>query len=291
MSAFGSDFLQKLEYLALVARRVYPRRLPIERRQATQRGRVEFADHRCYTPGDDDRYLDWNVYARTDDLAVKLFEPEHDLHVYLLLDVSASMATTPAKRQAALQVTAGLAYLALSHLDRVAVYPFARQPGPAFPLTRGKGRILSLLNYLNSLEPVAGGTDLARCARALLQRRPRRGLLVLISDLYDPDGPDPALDILRHQRDAMHVVHLTDPTETAPLRQGLLELVDAETAETRRVAVDAHLHSIYTQVYESFLSDARQACLQRGIGYTHRTTDVPFTEIVLNTLRESGGRP
>src|SRR5262249_52929931 len=146
---FDSDFLKKLEYLSLVSRRVFPRQLLAQRRTMQLGGGIEFADHREYTPGDDFRYLDWNVLARHDELLLKRFQEEEDLHVYLLLDCSRSMAYgDPVKFDYARQVAAALGYIALADLDRVAVIAFAGDIIADFPLTRGKARILSLLKFL-----------------------------------------------------------------------------------------------------------------------------------------------
>ena len=92
MALFDSEFLKKLEYLSLVSRRVFRGQLLAQRRTMQLGGGIEFADHREYTPGDDFRYLDWNVFARHDELLLKRFQEEEDLHVYFLLDFSRSMA-------------------------------------------------------------------------------------------------------------------------------------------------------------------------------------------------------
>src|SRR4051794_13911336 len=151
---FGSEFLQKLEYLSLVSRRVFRGQILAQRRTMQLGGGIEFADHRDYTPGDDFRNIDWNVYARHDELLLKRFQEEEDLHVYILLDSSKSMALgRPSKFDFARQVSAALAYIALADLDRVAVVGFAGEIVSDFPLTRGKSRILSLLKYLEGLQP------------------------------------------------------------------------------------------------------------------------------------------
>src|SRR3954454_15058734 len=160
---FDSEFLKKLEYLSLVSRRVFRGQLLAQRRTMQLGGGIEFADHREYTPGDDFRYLDWNVFARHDELLLKRFQEEEDLHVYILLDCSRSMdfGANP-KFDYARQVAAALAYIALADLDRVAVVAFAGDVVADFPLTRGKARILSLLKFLEGLEPRGDVTDLGR---------------------------------------------------------------------------------------------------------------------------------
>ena len=88
---FDDEFQRKLDYLALVSRRVFAGRLRAERRTKKSGSGVEFADHRDYQPGDDFRYLDWNVYQRFEKLLVRLYEEEEDLAIYFILDTSASM--------------------------------------------------------------------------------------------------------------------------------------------------------------------------------------------------------
>src|SRR5579872_2669433 len=161
MPLFDSNFLKQLEYLSLVSRRVFRGSLLAQRRTMQLGGGIEFADHRQYTPGDDFRYLDWNLYARHESLLLKRFQEEEDLHVYFLLDCSRSMAFgAPPKFDFARQVAAALAYIALADLDRIAVVGFANDILADFPLTRGKGRILALLKFLEALTPSGEDTCL-----------------------------------------------------------------------------------------------------------------------------------
>ena len=88
---FDDDFQRKLDYLALVSKRVFAGRMRAERRTKKTGAGVEFADHRDYQPGDDFRYLDWNVYQRFDRLLLRLFEEEEDLAIYFIVDASTSM--------------------------------------------------------------------------------------------------------------------------------------------------------------------------------------------------------
>src|SRR3954471_10028453 len=200
MPLFDSDFLKKLEYLSLVSKRVFRGSILAQRRTMQLGGGIEFADHREYTPGDDFRYLDWNLYARHDELMLKRFQEEEDLHVYFLLDCSRSMAFgQPAKFDLARQVTAALAYIALADLDRVAVVAYANDIVADFPLMRGKARILSLLKFLEELKPQGVSTDLSRVATGFVHRTQRRGLAIVVSDLYDPAGYERGLDLLRHR--------------------------------------------------------------------------------------------
>src|SRR3954451_20622484 len=85
---FDDEFQRKLESLALVSRRVFAGRMRAERRSKKKGSGVEFADHRAYAPGDDFRFVDWNVYRRFGKLLVRLFEEEEDLSIYFIIDCS-----------------------------------------------------------------------------------------------------------------------------------------------------------------------------------------------------------
>ena len=89
---FDDNFLGTLEYLHIIARKILSGQLKAERKSRKKGISIEFADHRPYSPGDDFRFIDWGVFFRTDQLFIKLFEEEEDLHVYILLDCSQSMA-------------------------------------------------------------------------------------------------------------------------------------------------------------------------------------------------------
>ena len=139
---FDSEFLKKLEYLSLVSRRTFQGRFLAQRRSKRLGNGIEFGDHQDYHPGDDLRYLDWNVFARFGSHLVKRFEEEEDLHVYFFLDCSQSMQSgKPNKFDYARKITAAIAYIALADLDRVSVVAFAENILDVFPLTRGKQHI------------------------------------------------------------------------------------------------------------------------------------------------------
>ncbi len=117
-------------------------RVPILRAASDQQlgGGIEFADHREYVAGDDFRYLDWNVFARHDELLLKRFQEEEDLHVYILLDCLEEHGVgNPSKFDYARQVAAALAYIALADLDRVAIVAFSGQIVADLPLMRWEG--------------------------------------------------------------------------------------------------------------------------------------------------------
>src|SRR5213080_2563642 len=142
---FDNKFLETLEYLHIIARKILSGQMKAERRSRQKGVSVEFADHRPYSPGDDFRFIDWNVFLRTDNLFLKLFEEEEDLHIYLLLDCSGSVDFgQPFKFHYLRPLAAAIGYLGLAGMDRVFILPFndALPKGAASVLTaRGKGKV------------------------------------------------------------------------------------------------------------------------------------------------------
>lgn len=286
---FDSEFLKKLEYLSLVSRRVFRGSLLAQRRTMQLGGGIEFADHRGYTPGDDFRYLDWNLYARHEALMLKRFQEEEDLHVYFLLDCSRSMEFgAPPKFDLARRVTAALAYIALANLDRISVAAFAGDIVADFPLTRGKGRILSLLRFLEELPYPGTQTDLARVIGGFSHRNQRKGLAIIVSDLFDPAGFERGLDMLRHRRYEPHVVQLHDRREADPKLLGDVELLDIETAAARKVTITERNLRRYKKIFEGHQQAVRLYCRNHGLGCTQTTSETPFDDLILKMMRTAG---
>src|SRR5262245_14896683 len=289
MALFGSDFLKKLEYLSLISKRVFRGQLLAQRRTMQLGGGIEFADHREYTVGDDFRYLDWNLYARHDQLLLKRFQEEEDLHVYVFLDCSRSMGFgKPPKFDFARQVAAALAYIALADLDRVAVVAFAGDILADFPLTRGKGRILALLKFLEELKPVGQVTDLGRVANGFVHRNQRRGLALVVSDLYDPAGFERGLDLLRHHRYEPNIVQIFDRKEANPDLLGDVELYDIETDRAQKVTVTERNLRQYRKIFDAFQESVLKYCRNYGLGCTRTSTEIPFDELILKMMRAAG---
>ncbi len=290
MALFDSDFLKKLEYLSLISRRVFRGSLMAQRRTMQLGSGIEFADHREYTPGDDFRYLDWNLYARHDELLLKRFQEEEDLHVYFLLDCSRSMAFGESpKFDFARQVAAALAYIALADLDRISVTAFADDIIADFPLTRGKGRILSLLKFLEGLAPVGQDTNLERVATGFIHRDQRRGLAIVVSDLYDPNGFARGLDLLRHRRYETRVIQIHDKYEREPPDMlGDVEMWDVESGLARKVTVTEKNLRQYRQLFDDYQDEVEGYCNRHSLGCTQTSTETAFDQLILRMMRQTG---
>ncbi|MFH5803446.1 DUF58 domain-containing protein [Alienimonas sp. DA493] len=283
---FPPDFLQRLEYLSLLSKRVFAGQLMAQKRTRQLGGGVEFADHRQYDPGDDFRHLDWNLYARHGELLLKRFQEEQDLHVYLLIDASKSMAHgAPPKFDLARQVAAALAYIALADLDRVAVVAFAGGVVEEMPLTRGKGRALALLQFLEKLEARGEETNLSNLVAEFLLRGRRSGLVAVLSDFYDPAGFSAPLSKLRHGGHEPHVVQIYDAAEADPGFLGDVELTDVESGRAvKRTVTEKDLRR-YREAFDGFRKELAAFCRSRGWGHTTSRSDVRFDDLVVSMMR------
>ena len=290
MPLFDSDFLKKLEYLSLISKRVFRGSLLAQRRTMQLGSGIEFADHRQYAPGDDFRYIDWNLFARHNQLLLKRFQEEEDLHVYFLLDCSRSMAFgAPSKFDFARQVAAALAYIALADLDRIAITAFANDIVADYPLARGKGRILSLLKFLENIEPQGEDTNLERVATGFIHREQRRGLVVVLSDLYDSNGFERGLDLLRHRKYEPHVVQMFDRYEREPADLlGDVEMWDVESGSSRKVTVTEKNLKQYRKLFAEFQDKVQGYCNRYALGCTRTSTEVAFDEVILRMMRQAG---
>jgi uncharacterized protein (DUF58 family) len=284
---FDDDFLETLEYLHIIARKILSGQLKAEQRSRQKGVSVEFADHRPYAPGDDFRFIDWNVFFRTEHLFLKLFEEEEDLYIYLLLDCSGSVDFgQPYKFHYLRRLTAAIGYLGLAGLDRVFVIPFSQalpRSAAGQLAARGKGKVFRLLHFLEGLK-AAGPTSLASCMKTFAGSRRKRGLAVVLSDFYDPDAIA-GLNALRYQKFEVFVVHVVSPQEAEPALLGDLRLIDAETGRFREVTLTEGLLRRYRETFGDWCATLEQFCRQGELGYVRCRTDVPFQETIIQMLR------
>lgn len=273
----------------MVSRKVFAGNLRAERRTHKVGSGIEFADHRAYARGDDFRYIDWNLYGRLDKLLLRLFEEEEDLHIYILIDVSDSMAigSPRPKLHYAMQVAAALTYVGLANLDRVAIIPFAGKLGEHLPLSRGKNRIHRVFEFLRSCD-IGGATMLADCMKTFVAQHKRRGLVVVISDFYDPQGFEHGINTLRYYKHEPFVLQVYDQREARPVLHGDLELVDCETGDTREVTVSKSLLDAYEREYERYCRELEAYCTKYAMAFFRTHTAIPFDQLVLTIFRSGG---
>jgi uncharacterized protein (DUF58 family) len=291
---FDSAFLSKLEQLYLLSRKLFRGEHHAERKSKQLGSSLEFADYRNYSGGDDLRMVDWNIYGRLDRLVVKLFEQEQDLHIDFLIDASASMrwprecdgVKTTSKLDAACRIAASLAYIGLANLDRVNLHWFGSTLEGDMGLSRGKSQFHKVLEFLRRVPDSPGQTDLLTSCQTFARRIKRRGLVFVLSDLFDPAGYEEALGLLRHNQFELHVVQVLDPSELRPRMTGDLRLVETENGTGFDVTANESLLRRYHEEIDLFLKNLAGFCMKRGIGYAQASTTIPFEDLVLKVLRD-----
>jgi uncharacterized protein (DUF58 family) len=282
------QLLAQLERLELVSRKVFRGRMKGERKSKRKGQSVEFADFRQYVPGDDLRFIDWNLFARMERLYLKLFLEEEDLHFYALIDTSTSMDFgEPTKLQFAKQLAASLGFIGLCRADRVKIETLgtsSRQPGPTL---RGRASLWRMLEYLEGIE-AGENVSLAEGVRNFCLRNSGKGILVLITDLMDKQGYEKAMRFLVAQQMDVYVLHVLCPEELNPEIKGDLKLIDCEDEDIAEVTVSRPLLDKYKRTLASFLDGAREFCTRRGMSYLMTSTETPVETLVANYLRKRG---
>jgi uncharacterized protein (DUF58 family) len=287
-----ADLIARIERLELVSRKIVSGRRKGERRSRRRGHSTEFADFRPYVPGDDLRFLDWNIYGRLDRLFLRVFLEEEDLRLDILIDVSPSMRFgDPDKLTYAKKIAAALGWVGLVHQDLVRIGAFADDTEIVFGPVRGRRHTRGLLSALESLEERKGKkTSIGTSARSFTTGSGRAGILVLITDFLERSDPAAALRTFaaRAATTDIFVVHILAPDEIRPRFEGDLRLIDAEEGDTADISISRPLLGAYEKRLDRFRGEIQQYCRRVGMHYLFTSTDVPFDELVLGFLQRRG---
>lgn len=246
----------------------------------------EFREYRAYVEGDDPRFVDWNVYARTDRTYIRRFEGETNTRLMILLDASASMgygSHSVTKLQYAKFVAAALAYMAARQHDPVGLIVFDEQTRQYRPPTARSGALQGLIHAVDAV--TAGGrTDLARSFQSFREHLTRRGLVAVISDLYcDPAAMTRAVQPLAARGHDIMIFQLLDPHEIKPRWRDAVVLEDVETQQTLNISPD-YLETTYLERLDSHLASLRSAAASVGAHHALLPTDQPLDDALRRYL-------
>lgn len=263
---FDPQFLQSLSRLHLRAKRVAAGGRHADQRSRDLGAGIEFKDFRPYSAGDDFRAIDWTIYQRLGRVFLRLFEEMEDLPVYLVPDISRSLfLESPPRAKTGLRTALALASIALNQHDSVGIFPFSDQLDVLLRPQSGSGRIMRFASALAGLEP-GKTTNLHESLRKLMALRLRPGLLVLISDFFEPGGLAPALRQLGRMRHKLLLVQLFRKSDRDPDLQGDYELVDCETGEAASVSITPAIRDRYRKSYATFEEQLTGFARKRGAG-------------------------
>lgn len=283
---FTPHFLSQLETLRLRTRKEFLGSHTGSYSSPRRGTSLEFADYRRYAPGDDLRYLDWGIYARSDRLYVKLFREEVDLFAYFFVDASASMAFPSPKEKflPASHIAAALSYVVLANHDHVKLHLLGSL-SPASPFYRGRRRMADCIKFMRSTEP-DGGLELAAVLAEHLRRLRRPGKAILISDFLMPAASyQQGLNLLRGFNLDIAVIQVLSRPEVDPsLPAGSLALIDSESEAELRFQWDGAARHDYQARLAQHNLEIRSFCHQSGIHYSLYVTDRDLADFVLATL-------
>ncbi|MFZ1932852.1 MAG: DUF58 domain-containing protein [Thermoguttaceae bacterium] len=286
------QMLARLQALPLRARRMVEGYTAGVHRSPFHGFSIEFAEHREYSPGDDLRYLDWKVFGRTDKYYLKQFEEETNLVCHLLLDTSESMryqsdAAPASKLDYARRAAAALAYLVLHQQDSVGLVAFDSE---IRSLVRASSNPSHLKEILHVMEGTSAErkTSIGPIFHDLAERIKRRGIVIVLSDLFDDvDSLIKGLKHLRHRRHEVILMHVLDPAEVdfpferITLFRGL-ENLPSVLVEPRAI------RNAYLAEFGRYLRKLQTGCRAHAIDYVAMRTDRAL-EVTLASYLASRG--
>lgn len=253
---------------------------------------VEFADYREYTPGDDLRRIDWNMYGRFDKYFIRLFTDERQMHNQILIDGSASMEDGEGKGDYALKIAAALGFLSVQGMDRTSMKLIQGDS-----LINVGQRITgkeSFYSTVSELEEVCftGGADIGAAIKNNPETGFDDGLTVLISDFFTEADWKQAVDYLLYKKREVLLVQVVTATEASPDYYGRMQLVDAEAVDiddrkNMRMRITKSEYKAYVQALSDYLEDMKQFCRSRNVGYVRVNTSNPIEKELLNQLYET----
>ncbi len=264
---------------------------------------IEFAEHREYAPGDEIRHLDWTVLARTDRYYIKQYEQETNLRATICLDASASMGYGKAgggkkqkgpstegvtKFEYAAVLAASMAYMLSNQQDLVGLTAFDNDICFEIPQGNGPSHLDQIFTRLEKLQP-GKTTHVGAALHRLANKVPRRGLVILISDLLDdPDEILLALQHLRHARHQLIVVQVLDRSETDLTQTRAVTFQDMEDGSRLQIDPKA-IREDYQREVQAFLELIKLRCGQFQIDHVLAFTDVPWDVQIREMLRRTSG--
>ncbi len=240
---------------------------------------VEFAEHRQYMPGDEIKHMDWKIYGKTDRYYIKQYEEETNLKSYIVLDSSRSMDYASAgnikKLEYAAYLAASLSYMMIKQQDAVGLAVFDEQVSSYLPPHATKGYLRQILIELQKMK-ASNKTGAGKSLHNVADRIKRRGLVIIISDLFDnPDEVIAALKHFRHKKNEVIDMHILDPLERSFAFGSDAMFKDMETSE-QMMTQPWQIQKAYQREMASFLERYKKECRENYVDYVLMDTATPF---------------
>lgn len=283
-----SELLKKVRKIEIKTKGLSKQMFSGEYHSAFKGRGMSFSEVRNYQYGDDVRNIDWNVTARTGEPYVKIFEEERELTVMLLIDVSQSSyfgTIKQLKSEILTEISAVLAFSAISNNDKVGVILFSDTIELFVPPKKGKKHILRIIRELLNFEPQNSQTDLSVALEYLSNIIKKRSICFVLSDFLC-DGYEKALRLAARRHD-MIGVHLTDPKEKTLPNIGLLRAYDAETGQAAWIDTgSASVRKQYADWYQKNVDYFNTNFLKSGADTVSIRTDESYINALLKFFQK-----
>jgi uncharacterized protein (DUF58 family) len=280
-----------LERLDVISRRMLRGTRQGERRSRRRGQGMEFADFRPYAPGDDLRFIDWNIYGRIERLFLRLFLEEEDLSLVVAVDASASMGFgTPGKFDVARRVAMSLAYVGLVNQHRVTLATMRGTGAERLDGLRGRRKAGEAAAWLLERRP-EGPLDFAAACRSLGSGRQGRGVVVLVGDFLVREGLEQGLQALAGRGWDLFALQVLAPEELAPGEHGItgdLRLLDVEAGDEVEVTVSEALLRRQRERLQAHNARLRELCTRLGARHLSIDTREDLPRLMLESLRQGG---
>jgi len=270
---------------------------PASRRTSRSRGEhlsgkggtsTEFCDYRDYVPGDDTRFVDWNIFARLHRPYLKQFHKEEERHVVLLIDASASMKFE-GKLDLGKQLAAAFGVLGLLNNERVSVYAShqANDSPDRLPPCRGRASMRNVFQFIESIDG-RGDAPLDQAAERLLRHHSGRGVCVILSDFLTFGDLKRGFNLLHSAGLEPLGIQILSPREIDPDLASDLRLVDSETQETLDISTSSDLMNLYQEYRQGLERELALLCQRRAGRFLGISSEMPVETVLFDQLRRRG---
>lgn len=282
------QLLIKLERMKIPSKKLLFGNMKGKRRSPKQGSSIEFADYRDYQPGDDFRFIDWNIYSRLDKLFTKTFMEEENVFVHILIDTSESMKFgRPSKLLYAKQIAFALSYISLANLDIAMISKFDEDI-TRLPPMRGKYHIFllsALLDHIEGSNVTHKRSFMDLCFRKYVSSVPRPGIAIVISDFLVPKQIyEAGLKAFIDKNFELKLIQVLSDDEIDPNMSGEFKLQDSETGDLKEVTITEKVIEKYKMRLKTFCEELRSFCNKNSVAYTQVNTNLNIEDFLLIEL-------
>ncbi|MDE5655857.1 MAG: DUF58 domain-containing protein [Muribaculaceae bacterium] len=289
----SSELIKKVRKIEIKSRGLSQNVFAGEYHSAFKGRGMMFSEVREYQYGDDIRDIDWNVTARHNKPYVKVFEEERELTVMLLVDVSGSGsfgAVGPEKRDMIAEISATLAFSAISNNDKIGAIFFSDRIEKFIPPKKGKRHILMIVSQLLDFKPQSRGTDIAGALKFFTDALKKKSTAFLISDFIDNSDYDKPLSVARNRHDLM-AIQVYDRRDASMPDVGLVRMADLESGSTRWVNTSSKK---VRKAYDRWWYERQQLMSSRlkhsKVDFASVATDEDYVKALMGLFKQRGRR-